>query len=213
VADEPFSWRLVVGGLLIVGGVIAVQGNIPFVRKKLPAVVAALVALLGVGLGACAAGEPSAQDTTTSSTKVDAEPQGCGEIVEERLDPNSGRHLLPGAEEPAFLSDPPTSGAHASGGRPPDGMGTEPVTRPVQVQLLEAGRVIIQFRTGELTDGETGVLESLAGEPNVVIAPNESLPAPVVATAWQHKMLCEDADETPLRTFVSNYAGKGPGGH
>jgi len=212
VADEPFSWRLVAGAALIVAGVIAVQGTLPAFRKRMPAVLAALAGLIGFGLGGCSAGEPSALNTTTSSTTITAA-EGCGEIVEEQLDPNSGEHLLPGAEEPPYISDPPTSGGHASGGSPPDGSQADPLSRPRQVQVLEGGRVLVQYRSGEVTDSELTVLNNLAGQAGVVVALNDSLPSPVVATAWVHKMLCEDADADALEAFTAAYLSKGPGGH
>ena len=214
IAEEPFSWRLVIGGLLIVGGVVAVQGNLPkWIRRRGPAVLAALVALVGVGLGGCAAGEPDALDTTTSSTAGGAA-EGCGTIIEEQLDPQSGRHLLPGAPVPAYLSDPPTSGAHTSGGAPPSGMLDEPLDAPTQVQVLESGRVMIQFGSGEVTPEEVEDLTSVAeGNDLVVVAPHDALPAPVVATAWLHKMLCEDADREALIEFVGLLGGQEPAEH
>ena len=214
VADEPFSWRLVVGGLLIVGGVIAVQGNVPtWMKRKAPAVLAALAALGGVGLGGCATSEPEAQDTTTSSTAPSSD-EGCGTVVEEQLDPQSGRHLLPDAPVPAYLSDPPTSGAHRSGGAPPSGVLSEPIDPPTQVQILESGRVLIQFASGQVTPVEVEQLEKLAAaNDKVVVAPHDALPAPVVATAWVHKMLCEDVDANALAAFAGSYTVKAPGEH
>jgi hypothetical protein len=212
VANEPFSWRLLVGAALIVAGVIAVQGNFPSFRRRMPTVLAALAGLIGFGLGGCTTQVPAALDRTTSSTTVDAV-EGCGEIVEEQLDPNSGEHLLPGAEEPPYISDPPTSGGHASGGSPADGPQADPLPRPKQVQVLEEGRVLVQYRSGEVTDSELTVLNNLAGQAGVVVAPNPSLPSPVVATAWVHKMLCEDADADALAAFMTAYVSKGPGGH
>ncbi|HUR50357.1 MAG TPA: EamA family transporter [Acidimicrobiales bacterium] len=214
VADEPFSWRLVIGGLLIVGGVIAVQGNLPaWMKGKGPGVLAALTALVGMGLGGCAAGEPESQDTTTSSTAASAA-EGCGNIVEEKLDPQSGRHLLPGAPVPSFLSDPPTSGAHTSGGAWESGVVAEPIDPPTQVQILEGGLVLIQFASGQLTSDEVDDLAVLA-ETNeqIVVAPHDSLPAPVVATAWVHKMLCEDVDTKALTDFAARFAGQGGADH
>lgn len=209
VADEPFSWRLVIGGLLIVGGVIAVQGNLPtWMKGKGPAVLAALAALLGIGIGGCAAGQPDSQDTTTSSTEVSAA-EGCGTIVEEQLDPQSGRHLLPGAAVPSYASDPPTSGAHTSGGAAPSGVLNEPLDPPTQVQVLESGRVLVQYSSGEVTEAELEELTTLASaNDQIVIAPHDSLPAPVVATAWLHKMLCEDADADALTEFAARFGGK-----
>lgn len=214
VADEPFSWRLVIGGLLIVGGVIAVQGNLPtWLTRRAPAVLAALAALVGVGLSGCAAGEPEAEGTTTSSTEPSSD-EGCGTVVEEQLDPQSGRHLLPGAPVPPYLSDPPTSGAHTSGGGVESGVLAEPIDPPTQVQVLEGGRVLIQFGSGELTADEVNALTVLAeANDQVVVAPHDSLPAPVVATAWVHKMLCEDVDPKALAEFAASYTTKAPGEH
>lgn len=214
VADEPFSWRLVIGGVLIVGGVIAVQGNLPtWMKRRAPAVIAALAALVGVGLGGCAAGEPQAQGTTTSSTAPSSE-EGCGAVVEEQLDPQSGRHLLPGAPVPAYLSDPPTSGAHRSGAAPESGVLLEPVDPPTQAQVLESGRVLIQFASGQVTPEELEQLESLAAaNDRLVVAPHDALPAPVVATAWLYKMLCEDVTPDALGEFAGRFTVKAPGEH
>ena len=212
VAGEPFSWRLVVGAVLIVGGVISVQGNMPkWLKRRAPAVIAALAALVGVGLGGCAAGEPSAEDTTTSTA---AEAEGCGLVVEEQLDPQSGRHLLPGADVPAYQSDPPTSGAHRSGALPEGGFRTQPLDPPSQVQFLEAGRVLVQYQPGQVTPAELERLEGLPeSDDSIVVAPNSGLPAPVVATAWAHKMLCEDVDGNALTAFAGSYADRSSAEH
>jgi len=214
VAHEPFSWRLVIGGLLIVGGVVAVQGNLPtWMKRKGPAVLAALAALVGLGLGGCAAGGPDSGDTTTSSTELGAE-EGCGTIVEEQLDPQSGRHLLPGATAPPYLSDPPTSGAHLSGGAPASGVLDTPIDPPTQIQVLEGGRVLVQFASGEVTAEELEELNALAsGNDGVVVVPSDSLPAPVVATAWVYKMLCEDVDRAALSEFARQFGGKDHADH
>lgn len=209
VADEPFSWRLVIGAVLIVGGVIAVQSNLPrWMKGKRPVALAVLAVLVGVGLGGCATSEPSAQDTTTSSTIAEAS-EGCGTIVEEQLDPQSGRHLLPGASAPAYLSDPPTSGAHIIGGAPPSGVLMEPLDVPTQVRVLELGGVLVQYRPGEVSEAELDVLTALPeGNELIVVAPHDGLPAPLVATAWVHKMLCEDADPDALAEFGSRFGGQ-----
>ena len=52
-----------------------------------------------------------------------------------------------------------------------------------------------------------------AANEKVVVAPHDSLPAPVVATAWLHKMLCEDADANALASFAGSYTTKAPGEH
>jgi hypothetical protein len=132
----------------------------------------------------------------------------CGPSVTEPLDPSSAVHLLPGAAEPEYLSDPPTSGPHLSG-RPPAGAVEEPLDRPTQVLVLEQGGVLIQYRDVEAS--AVASLESLAAE-SVVVAPNPHLAAPMVATAWRTKRTCTAADLEALREFVDVHLGQGPEG-
>jgi hypothetical protein len=125
-------------------------------------------------------------------------------VVEERLDPQTGHHLLPGAPEPTYASDPPTSGPHPSGGTPPTGVVATPIPRPRQVQLLEKGGAVIQWRG--LAQADVDRLNALAS-PTVAVAPGPAdLPAPIVATAWVHKQLCEAVDTDALTAFVRDYA-------
>lgn len=132
----------------------------------------------------------------------------CGPVIRERLDPSSPVHLLPGAPEPDYLSDPPTSGPHLSG-RPPSGVLDEPLDRPTQVLVLEEGGVLIQHRG--LDDAAVARLEELATE-SVVVAPNPDLADPVVATAWLTKRTCEGVDLEALRRFVDEHVDQGPPG-
>src|SRR5260221_10241892 len=71
---------------------------------------------------------------------------GCGPAVRELLDGNLG-HVLPGAPEPTYLTDPPTSGPHTPGVKP-TGVATPPLERPVQGGALEAGIGPVQYRDG-----------------------------------------------------------------
>lgn len=132
----------------------------------------------------------------------------CGPTTGERLDASSAVHLLPGATEPDYLSDPPTSGPHLSG-RPPRGLTAEPLDRPTQVLILEEGGVLIQYR--DLDEAEVAGLAELAGD-QVVVAPNSELPAPVVATAWLAKRTCDELDLDALGQFIDERLGQGPEG-
>jgi hypothetical protein len=125
----------------------------------------------------------------------------CRPVQREQLDPASARHLLPGAPEPDYTTDPPTSGAHASG-RPPTGVLDRPLSRPEQVAVLEAGGVLIQYRDPRAPPR----LGALAGD-GVTIASNSDLPAPVVATAWTRKLTCTEVDEDALRSFIREHGG------
>ena len=156
-------------------------------RLVLVAVVAALAVLAGCG--------------------GDDAPSGCGPDVRERIDPSSAVHVLPGAPEPEYLSDPPTSGPHGVG-PVPAGAQVAPLDRPTQVRILEAGRVLLQHEG--LTDDQRAALETLASE-DVVVAPGRDLPGAVVATAWGSKRVCEMVAEDPLQDFVDDHRGQPPG--
>ena len=104
-------------------------------RARLPAAALLLVALAGCGGG------------RSSSAG------GCGDAVRERLDPTWTVHLVAGAEEPEFLSDPPTSGPHFAT-EPPTGAQEEPLDRPLQVSMLEAGQVLLQYDPAEVEAAE-----------------------------------------------------------
>ena len=157
-----------------------------------------LFGALAVVLTACGVGGGSGNGASA----------GCGPITRERLDPSSPVHLLPGAPEPDYLSDPPTSGPHLSG-RPPSGTSAEPLDRPTQVLVLEEGGVLIQHRG--LDGADAARLAELAGT-QVVVAPNPELPSPVVATAWLAKRTCDEVDVPALRQFVEERLGQGPQG-
>lgn len=174
--------------------------------------------LVGVLAGGCGRGHSGS-----------AAAPGCRPPLQEALDPHSTEHLFPGAAEPAYLTNPPTSGPHRLG-PPPTGVVAAPISRPVQVAMLELGYVIIQYRAGAagaapVADAAGGAgaaalaaaagappaLAALAGD-RVTVAPGLSapaLPAPIVATAWTWKMECGTADATALAAFIAAHRGKG----
>jgi hypothetical protein len=134
----------------------------------------------------------------------------CGPVRREPLDSRSV-HVLPGADEPEYRTDPPTSGPHLPAPSTSD-VRDEPIAGPVQVGLLEEGKVLIQH-VG-LTAAERADVEALAGD-GVIVAPADSLPddAAVVATAWVTKQVCTAVDLTALEAFASDRVDKGPGQH
>jgi hypothetical protein len=127
----------------------------------------------------------------------------CAPVRRDQLDPASARHLLPGAPEPDYLTEPPTSGAHASG-RAPTGVLREPLSRPEQVSLLEGGSVLVQYR--DLPASERRRLERLAGS-RVTVGPNPDLPQPVVFTAWTVAQTCEGVDLDAAEAFIERFGG------
>lgn len=134
----------------------------------------------------------------------------CGPVRREPLDGRSV-HVLPGADEPDYRTDPPTSGPHLPTPST-ESVRDEPVPTPVQVGLLEEGRVLLQHEG--LDDAERAEVEALAGD-DVVVAPAVGLPddAAVVATAWVTKQVCTAVDVETLRRFAEDHAGGGPGSH
>ncbi len=162
----------------------------------------AIVAAIAWGCSTAPVGDHQpAGDTSSPPTREPETGPVCGPEVTEPLDPRSSLHLLPGAAEPPYTSDPPTSGAHLSGPAPAGAL-DEPIGRPAQVQVIEQGGVVIQYRA--LAPSEVDRLETLAG-PQVVVAPNPGLPAAVVATAWTTKRSCQALDVEALRQFIAEH--------
>ncbi len=135
-------------------------------------------------------------------------PSACGPNTREALDPNFLLHVLPGATGVRYRTDPPTSGAHQPAPRLAR-VQRRPLPRPVQVGVLEAGDVLLQYRGLRRSDVDR--LERLAGG-HVVVAPDPDLPQrfPVVATGWIYKRTCTALDTSALEDFVHQRAGKGP---
>lgn len=199
--DEPFRLRLLVGGALVAVGIALVQDRLRRFRRA-PIVTALLALVVLGGVSGCGRGD----DGGGAGGDGSADGGACGAVVSEPLDPGSTQHLLPGAPEPMYITDPPTSGAHRTG--PPSwGVVDQPLERPVQVGVLEGGGVVVQYRD----PADAAALRGLAGE-HVVVAPNPTLPAPVIATAWRQKLTCTAVDLEALRGFVDDHAGRGPGG-
>ncbi len=133
----------------------------------------------------------------------------CGPVTRDALDPASLTHVLPGAPTPSYLTDPPTSGAHQP--TPPvTGVQHEPIVPQVQVGILEAGHVIIQYH--KLGTADVHAIEALASD-HVIVAPAGTLPgaARVVATAWVTHQSCHSLDTAALKHFIATRQGKGPG--
>ena len=196
VLDEPFTWRIVAGGVLIVSGIVLVNriGGGARRRGALAVATALIVGLLaGCGGGSGGSGSGSA---------------ACGRVVTEPLDRLYLVHVLHDSADLHYQTDPPTSGPHQP--TPPVGRVVDkPLSRPVQIGLLEEGKVLLQHRG--LSAADRTKLESMAGG-DVVVAPYPDLPsgAHVVATAWVTKQVCSTLDAGALRQFVQDHANQGP---
>jgi drug/metabolite transporter (DMT)-like permease len=198
--DEPFAARIVLGALLIVAGIVFVNGTFTFSwpRRVPPLVPVLLVAVLAFGV------LPACGDDDGGGSAG-----GCADEVRETLDPASATHVLPGGVEPQYLSDPPTSGPHIPAPAQ-SGVFAQSFSRPQQVGHLEAGGVLLQFQPDDVTGADLTALEGLAGD-RVAVVPNSDLDDPVVATAWLVKQTCQGVEAEALRTFVAAHRGSGPG--
>jgi hypothetical protein len=132
----------------------------------------------------------------------------CGPVTREALDPGYLVHVIEDDASLEYSSDPPTSGPHQPA-PPVEGVVDEPLTRPVQVGILERGDVLLQHGP-DLAAADRSALEALGG-PGVVVAPDPDLPAAVVATAWTYKQTCDAVDADALQMFIEERSGKGPG--
>jgi hypothetical protein len=155
--------------------------------------------LLGVGVAITAAA------LGTSWAVGRSGPSACAPQVHEPIDSRSTQHLLPGVPDPAFSTDPPTSGPHRIGNHP-SGVLLQPMARSIQVSLLERGLVLVQYKG--LRSADRTRAEHLSG-PTVTVAPDPDLPAPVVVTAWTYKLTCQRLDVSAIRSFVKAHAGTG----
>lgn len=157
---------------------------------RLPPIVAIAVVAAAPLVAACGGGSDGA----------------CGGITREAIDPGFLQHVL-GDEGVEYSTDPPTSGPHQPSPAV-DAVRDEPLSKPLQVGILESGGVLLQHRP-DLPADQLAELEALAGD-DVVVAPNADLDDPVVATAWLFKRSCGEVDTNALREFIAERRGKGP---
>jgi hypothetical protein len=150
-----------------------------------------LLAAVAVSLGACG---------------DDASGRACAQPVREELDPGSLVHVVDPATA-RFTTDPPTSGPHTSSAAPA-GAVDDAIPGAVQVAILERGDVLIQYR--DVDAGVRAAVRALAGD-RTVVAPNPTLPAPIVATAWTYRLTCRALDTDALSRFVEAHAGRSTG--
>ena len=192
---EPFQTRVITGGVIIAVGIALVQDRTKAIRR-IPVVGTALATLL---LGACSGGGSAPLQAT-----------GCAAPHHDAFDPHSTVHVLPGAPTPSYLTNPPTSGVHQPINVPSyRGVRTASIAPQIQVGLLESSQVLVQYRPPI----EPTKLVALTANKLVTVAPNPSLPAPVVATAWTWRLECTaptPAVVAALQSFVAAHAGNGP---
>ena len=141
-----------------------------------------------------------------------AEQADCELLLDQ---PDEGaNHIDPGAEQPDYRSDPPTSGDHSP--EPlADGAFTGEVPVINYLHALEHGRVALQYAPELPEPAQLQLLALFDESPGgMTVFPNEELPYEVAATAWRSTLGCESfeggATIAALRAFRDEYRGRGP---
>jgi hypothetical protein len=69
---------------------------------------------------------------------------------------------------------------------------------------LEHGAVWITYRP-DLPSDQVEMLESAASDDFMLLSPYPGLSAPVIASAWNHQIELESANDPRLQAFISEY--------
>ncbi|MEZ4495267.1 MAG: DUF3105 domain-containing protein [Thermomicrobiales bacterium] len=73
------------------------------------------------------------------------------------------------------------------------------------VHSLEHGAIWITFDPN-LPNDQKNAIKNIADEQGYILAsPMEGLPAPVVASSWNHQILLQDANDDDLKRFIATY--------
>jgi hypothetical protein len=125
----------------------------------------------------------------------------CGVPVREELDPSYLVHITDPSVA-VYKTDPPTSGAHFATPAPTGLVGTALVPA-MQITILERGDVLVQYRD----PADLPALEPVVSS-RIVVAPQPTLPARVVVTAWTYKLTCSAVDAEQIRSFAAAHVDK-----
>jgi hypothetical protein len=165
-----------------------------------------VVLLVGALVLTLTGGSSSTPATAASGGALTNTTTACTPTIEDALDPASVLRLLPNSPAPTYQTNPPTSGPFQVGVVVPAGSTTE-LTPAQQVGVLAQGGVMIQYKG--LSASDVAELTTLAG-PGVVVAPNSTLSAPIVATAWRKRQACTSVDTASLKQFITVNSDQGP---
>ena len=107
-------------------------------------------------------------------------------------------------ERVEYDQSPPVGGMHSPVWQN-CGYYPSPVNNENAVHSLEHGAVWITYEP-DLAQSEVDVLRDMAQQSYMLVSPYpESMPGPIVASAWGHQMVFDSADDPDLSRFVSAY--------
>ncbi|HEX2040985.1 MAG TPA: DUF3105 domain-containing protein [Acidimicrobiales bacterium] len=166
-----------------------------------------LAAALLVFASACNGGGDDGRTSAvcTADTEMDVySTEGAGVV---HADHPSYRGPL--GNPPRYTVDPPSGGDHLSPSAPAGVYeGAEVPPDGVLVHSLEHGYVILWYRSAEGGEAARQVRDEHARD--VLVVERPSLSVPVAATAWGHRLLCEEPDVAALSEFVEERRNKAP---
>lgn len=84
------------------------------------------------------------------------------------------------------------------------GVYPDPVPQEHAVHSLEHGAVWLTYQA-DLPEDQVKTLEKLGKQDYMLVSPNPDQESPVVATAWDHQLTLDTADERVLQAFVREY--------
>lgn len=132
--------------------------------------------------------------------------------VDTEADPTNappGNHV----QRPSYEVNPPAGGNHLGSQVTRSGVyaGTAVPPDGALVHALEHGYVIV-WHDGNRSPEELERLETFQRENDgdVIVAERPTLPAPVAATAWEQRLLCQQVEPAALERFADTYIGEGP---
>ncbi len=131
--------------------------------------------------------------------------------VDTETDPTrpAGQNHVPA---PAYQVNPPAGGDHLpSAARAGVYEGDSVPADGSLVHSLEHGYVIAWHRP-DLPEDQVERLAAFQRQHDndVIVAERSDLPVPVAATAWGHRLLCQQAETGPLERFFDEHVGNGP---
>ena len=156
--------------------------------------------------------------TTPPAIKVgdlEASAQAAGCEVKLNLPDEGNSHIQVNDPEPAYKTNPPTSGNHITAPlQAPDGAYSAPIDPRYTVHSMEHGRVEYQYSPDLPEDQQLAIKGVFDEDPDgILLFPNGDMPYAVAATAWTQLVGCPKY--TPevldvLRNFRDTYRGNGP---
>lgn len=111
------------------------------------------------------------------------------------------------------IADGPAPTSGDTDEEPTCGIRTGPVAPQRQVATIMAGGVVVQYQPSALAEEDVDELEDWAKgyASHLLVAPNPRLDAPVVVTAFRHRMDLQELDTDVLTAFATGYGdAQGP---